>query len=208
MNKYSAFNGLNTAEKAELIEQINAKEKLYEKGRRIFTLTSESDETGILIQGLAYLVSINNYGEENILEYYSPGNIFGSYFSPDTNVNLYAITAKKDCNILVFKNTNIVSNVNSVNKYHIKFINNVITSASRKSQIHIDILSQRTIRKKLLTYLSYLSENEGTRTLTLPIPLSDLADYICVDRSAMMREIRKMNNESIITSKGKVISIL
>ena len=94
MNKYSAFNGLNTAEKAELIEQINAKEKLYEKGRRIFTLTSESDETGILIQGLAYLVSINNYGEENILEYYSPGNIFGSYFSPDTNVNLYAITAK------------------------------------------------------------------------------------------------------------------
>lgn len=208
MNKYSVFYGLNQYDIKELSAVLGAKEKHYEKNTRILTLTSESCETGIILNGLAYLVSTNNSGEENIIDYYQTGNIFGSFFSPATNVNLYAITAKKDCTILVFDHQNIVSKCDFGNQKHIKFINNVITASSRKSQIHIDILSQRTIRQKILTYLRYISENEGTTELSLPIPLSDLADYICVDRSAMMREMRKMNNENIIASKGKLISIL
>ena len=43
---------------------------------------------------------------------------------------------------------------------------------------------------------------------SLPLSLSDLADYLAVDRSAMMRELKKLNNEHIIYSKGQNITIL
>ena len=36
---------------------------------------------------------------------------------------------------------------------------------------------------------------------TIPMSLSALADYISVDRSSMMRELRKMKEEGIIDDK-------
>ena len=38
--------------------------------------------------------------------------------------------------------------------------------------------------------------------------LSNLADYLCVDRSAMMRELKKLNDEKIILSEKKTVTIL
>ena len=59
-----------------------------------------------------------------------------------------------------------------------------------------------------MAYFSYVSENRNRQSFTLPVPLSDLAEYICADRSAMMRELKKMNRESLISSKGTEIIVI
>ena len=208
MNKYSVFNGMNTSEKVGLYKALDADERTFKKSETILSFSPESYETGIILEGLAYLVSINNSGEENIIDYYEPGSIFGSRLSPNTNVNLYNVIAKKHCSVLFFDYSKIMESYKENCKSHRKFIENVIIACSCRNQIHIDILSQRTIRDKLLTYFGYLYEISENKELKLPIPLSDLADYICADRSAMMRELKKLNNENIISSKGKTVKLL
>ena len=73
---------------------------------------------------------------------------------------------------------------------------------------HIYFLSGRTVRQKLMQYFRFLSEKAENKTFELPVTLSALADYLFIDRSAMMREISKMNKEGLIASKGRQITLL
>ena len=208
MNKYSVFFRLLPEQRKILFESLDIKSRSFSRGEKIMDLADDDSRTGILMEGLAYLISNNDSGEENIIDYYQPGHIFCGRFTPDTNVNLYSIIAKKKCIVYFFSYESIVQNIKDNAEIHLRFVDNVIASTSCRNQIHIDILSQRTIRQKLLTYFSYLHEITQQNELTLPIPLSDLADYICTDRCAMMRELKKMNKEGIIISKGQQITLI
>ena len=59
-----------------------------------------------------------------------------------------------------------------------------------------------------MTFFEYIKTKKGKNTFYLPLPLSDLADYLSVDRSAMMREIKKMNEENIIISEKRKITVI
>lgn len=208
MNKYSVFFRLLPEQRKRLFELLDVRIRSFRRGEKIMELAEDDSKTGILMEGLAYLISNNDSGEENIIDYYQPGHIFSSHFTPDTNVNLYSIIAKKSCIVYFFSYESISHNIEVNDGLHLRFLDNIITSTSCRNQIHIDILSQRTIRQKLLTYFGYLHEITQQNELTLPIPLSDLAAYICTDRCAMMRELKKMNNEGLIISKGQQVTLI
>ena len=63
------------------------------------------------------------------------------------------------------------------------------------------------IREKLLCYFNQLAEKEGSRTFQLPFSLSMLADYIATDRSAMMRELKRLKEEGVLRSEGRRITL-
>ena len=72
----------------------------------------------------------------------------------------------------------------------------------------IDVLSRRSIREKLLCYFRQLAQQAGSRTFTLPFSLSTLADYIATDRSAMMRELKRLREEGVVRSEGRRFTLL
>ena len=67
----------------------------------------------------------------------------------------------------------------------------------------VDVLSRRSIREKLLCCFRHLASREGGDSFTLPFSLSMLADYIATDRSAMMRELKRLREEGVICSDGR-----
>lgn len=208
MNKYSVFCDMTEKEISDILLCLNSEEKKYKKGDTIMRFSSMSENVGIMNDGLAYLMSVNTDGEKSIIDYYEQGNIFGNRFSPNTNENLYYLLAKKNCTVKFLKYDTVISQCKKNCQNHLKFINNIIFSTSSKSRLHINILSQRKIKNKLLMYFEFLSQQSDGNTIKLPLPLSDLADYLAVDRSAMMRELKKMNIENIISSKATKVTII
>ena len=80
-------------------------------------------------------------------------------------------------------------------------VSNLLKLMSEKTQAlseHLEVLSRRTTREKLLAYFSLLSAKNRSAYFTLPFSQTSLADYICVDRSAMMRELRRMSDEGLL----------
>ena len=77
-----------------------------------------------------------------------------------------------------------------------------------KLNTRIELLTQKTIRDKLLTYFNIISNKKFSKTFTIPFSLTDLADYLCVDRSAMMRELSHLKNEGFLQKKGNTITLL
>ena len=59
-------------------------------------------------------------------------------------------------------------------------------------------MSGRTTRAKLISYLSEEAKRQGSSTFTVPFNRQQLADYLCVDRSAMSNELCKMRDEGMI----------
>ena len=74
--------------------------------------------------------------------------------------------------------------------------------------MYTDILSKRSLRQKLLAYFDTLRKESGSNTFTLPMSLSSLADYLCVDRSAMMREIKQLREEGFLASDKRTFTLL
>ena len=62
----------------------------------------------------------------------------------------------------------------------------------------INLLSQRTIREKLLTYFSMIITQNKSKKFRVPFSRNQLAEFICVDRSALSRELSKMKEEGIL----------
>jgi len=62
----------------------------------------------------------------------------------------------------------------------------------------VEVLSQRTIREKLMCYFLQLAGQADSPSFSLPFTMVDLADYLSIDRSAMTRELGRMKKEHLI----------
>ena len=96
-------------------------------------------------------------------------------------------------------------------EYYNQFIKNlliIIMSDMKKTTQRLEILTRKTIRNRLLEYFNISLKNSGTKHIYLPFNFTELAHYLAVDRSAMMRELKYMKEERIIEVKGKRITLL
>ena len=76
------------------------------------------------------------------------------------------------------------------------------------SNDRIQILSKRTLRKKLLTYFSQcVRDTGGKREFTLPFDRAGMADYLGSDRAALSRELSQMKKEGLLDFHGSHFSL-
>ena len=111
------------------------------------------------------------------------------------------VTAAEDCRVLFLNYERVLSRCENHCPHHARLEQNLMRIIMRKVQRlseRVEVLSRRSIREKLLCYFSMQQVREG-ESFTLPFSLSRLAEYISVDRSAMMRELKKMKEEEFVT---------
>ena len=84
--------------------------------------------------------------------------------------------------------------------FHHQLIENmvrIIAAKNRDLMRKVEVVSKWTIREKLLTYLSIQAQVQDSRYFEIPLGRVELADYLCVDRSALTREMVKMKEEGL-----------
>jgi len=59
-------------------------------------------------------------------------------------------------------------------------------------------LVKRSTREKILSFLSEQAEQAKNDSFEIPFDRQELADYLCVDRSAMSNELSKLKDEKIL----------
>jgi CRP-like cAMP-binding protein len=206
MNNYSVFQGFQSAEINTLKRLLHSEEQVFPKNSTIMKSSESEQNCAVILHGVAYLVRKNDFGENKLIDYFEQEQFFSAAFSPYKNGNLYTFVAKKDCTVLSFSHRWMYPSGETIDPLLLRFLQNIMRSVSIRQKIHIDILHRQSIREKLVTCFRYL-KGDGNH-LRLSFPLSDLSDYLGIDRSAMMREIKKMNSDGMILSKGPDITLL
>ncbi|MBR6072828.1 MAG: Crp/Fnr family transcriptional regulator [Bacilli bacterium] len=208
MFDFPVFDGIEESDVKKLLTEFNALTLTFRKDATVLSNVSNTDSFFIIQEGKANIVRYNFNGTKTIMEKMEKGDIFGA-FSGTIEDDLYVIAAE-DSKIIVFEYKRLINRSGKNVEAHNKLIDNVLNKLADKLSYfneRIEILTEKTIRDKLLKYFGYLSKKQITKSIIIPFTLSDLSDYLAVDRSAMMREIKNLNEDGLIASKGRYINL-
>lgn len=165
---------------------------------------------GIVIDGMADIIYHDYKGNKITVETLTENQIFGTDISGINNRE-YSIITKEPTTIVTFDYRLLTRRENVDNRLFNEFILNmfdIIHEKIKQKNERIQVLSNKTIRNKLLEYFSIERKKYHSRNIYLPGNFSDLANYLCVDRAAMTRELSFMKEEGFIETKSKRITIL
>lgn len=186
--------------------------KTFSKGETITTFMQKRNQICILKEGFCDLVRYDYSGHKNIIEHYISYSIFGEAFYSISLNNELIVEAKTKCTVFFFTLEDIYS---SSCKYNCTFheslkscFSSVMLNKIIEQNKRIELLANRSIRDKLLGYFTYLSKAKLSKSFTIGFSLTDLADYLNVDRSAMMRELTYLKQEGIVAKLGNRITLL
>ena len=196
------FNNIDEKEKEKILKTLEIKPIRYSKNEII--ITDNDYSIGVLLKGEAYVEKYDYDGNRSILEQLFENSLFSKrFYQLRKDISIVSTT---ECEVLLLDYDSIMNKIK--NKV---FINNFLSLYYQKiidKNIRLEILSKRTIRDKLLSYFLLLAKDSPKQIINLPFTYTDLADYLFVDRSAMMREIKKMKDSGIIKTKGRLIKLL
>ena len=185
--------------------------KIFGKGETITSYIEKRNQFCILLSGNADLVRYDLNGNKTIVEHFSRNNIFGEVFYTVTTNNELLVEARETCEVLFFIYDDIYKKCRTNCKFHqilTEYLPELILSKVTDLNMRIELLTKRSIRDKLLGYFSILSTRKLSTSFELPFSLTDLADYLSVDRSAMMRELKLLKDDGFILKTGNKIKLI
>lgn len=212
MKKFTTglFFGIDAAAYQQMMTCFHAKEEIFQPGNIICDFSETKNTLGILKSGSAETVSVDENGNRTILETLSAGNVFGWPLSAVYHDDGLTVYCEKTCNVLFIDYRHIVKRCEKACAHHSRLVENLLQMMSEKNAylgFRIKVLSGRSIREKLLCYFRFMAAENDGEFFSLPFSMSSLADYICCDRSAMMREIKKMKDEGLLKVNCRKISL-
>ena len=185
--------------------------KVFSKNEVVTTYIKNRNQLCILLDGHADLVRYDLNGNRTIVEHFSKNALFGEVFYTITTNNELLVEAKSNCTVLFYIYDDIFHKCRNNCKFHQTLSENLpqlILNKVTDLNMRIELLTKRSTRDKLLGYFSLLSTRTLSKSFELPFSLTDLADYLSVDRSAMMRELKLLKEEKFIKKNGKIITLL
>lgn len=186
-------------------------EQYFRPGDIVYDLGGGRNMLGVLTDGAAVIERVDGKGERTILEHLEPGGVFGEMMMFRSAVdNSVVVRCAAPCCVSFLRSEAVLRRCEHACACHSRLVENLfrlVTDKATSLSERVEVLSRRSIREKLLRYFELQAAKNAGGTFSLPFSLSALADYISTDRSAMMRELKKMRQELLVTVSGRRITL-
>ena len=197
------FAGVGEEELPSILHCLQARLHTYKKGEYVFRQGEHIDNITILVEGKLLVQRDDFWGNRSIVNVIGVGEMFGeAYIAPDSGAILNDVIAQEDSGVIFFDVQRILTTCPSACRFHSMVIKNLffaISEKNRKLVQKIGHMSKRSIRTKLISYLSEEAKRQNSSSFTIPFNRQQLADFLSVDRSAMSNELCKMRDEGLLT---------
>ena len=208
------FRGLSDEDFNKAITSLNAYEKSYLKGQVIFSAGETIDCLGLVTEG-SVTVEINDvWGGRTILNNTAKGQFFGeTYALLDEEPLLVDVVANEDCRILFLRISELGNESSGLTegRWQECIMRNLLAITAGKN-LHLSErslhTSSKTIRSRVMAYLNTLSLRKGSDTVDIPFDRQQMADYLNVERTALSKELSKMQRDGLIRFKGRHFRII
>ncbi len=204
------FGGTEVEAKA-MLHCLGSYEKKYEKGEYIYHSGDMVTHMGLVLSGGVLIEHNDMWGNKSILRQGGAGHIFAeTYAGVADQPMLVSVVATEDTQILFLDASKVMTTCPTACPHHTRLIRNVLQILiERNLELSQKILhtSSRSIRGRLLSYLSEQVTRQGGYQISIPFNRQQLADYLGVDRSAMSAELSKMGRDGLISYRKNRFTI-
>jgi len=200
--KTKLFSGVNDNEILTMLDCLNAKISVYKKNEYIIRQGEHLKRIMILADGKLHIQHDDYWGKRNLISIIDVGDMFGeSYAMPESGAFLNDVIAIDESIVISLDIKQIITVCSSACHFHATVVQNlffIISEKNRKLVQKLGYMANRTTREKLIAYLSDEAKRTHNASFYIPFNRQQLADYLCVDRSAMSNELCKMRNEGLL----------
>ena len=195
-----------------MLKCLNARTMLYKKNEYILRNGETVNSIGMVLEGLALVEKEDIWGNRTIISEISPGSLYAESYACLSKLPAeISVIASDNTTVMLFDIRRILTTCSSSCGFHTKLIQNLLYTIAQKNVLltkKMEYISKKTIKEKLLAYLSSEAMKAGSPTFNIPFNRQELADFLSVDRSALSSEISRLQKKGIISCRKNAFTIL
>lgn len=205
------FQGISECELEKICSSVMLTEKEYSKNQIIVNQGEPVHKIGILKKGSAISIKYHFDGNTQILRIYHQGEILSLDAVNTTLLTSPATLISQTDSLVVFIPYAQILKSDSVG-HEVKEImmsncSEILSNELVRMMYKIDVLSKRTLRERILTYLSLIRERSRSDTFDIAMNQEQFAQYLCVNRSVLSKELNQMRKSGLIDYKGNRFTV-
>ena len=201
LKNHPLFQGLSESDINQLHHAACMRSQAFEKNQTVFHAGDRICEIGIVQTGTVYIEMIDLWGNKSILSSISPGQIFAETYALCCEPLQVDVIAAAPSEILFLNLDLLTRSFPAERSCRDAIMQNLLAICVQKNLIlsnRIFCTTPKTVRGRLLVYLSSESAKAGATSFTIPFDRQGLADYLNLDRSALSKELGRMKKEGIL----------
>lgn len=206
------FSGIAPEDMEGVLGCIGYHIRAYPKGELIALEEENIHHVGVVLSGAVDMIKEDLWGNRTMLVRSHPQDIFGETFAcGEDSLSLVTFAAAEDSRVLFLPFGRVMHTCSHACAFHQTIIENMvrlIAGKNRELMRKVAVVSKKTLREKILTYLSIQAQTQGTNSFEIPLGRVEWAEYLCADRSALTRELAKMKTEGLIDYHKNFFEIL
>ena len=206
------FSGIRPEDMDGMLGCIGHHVKRYQKGEIIAFEEEIIHHVGVVLRGSVDMLKEDVWGNRTLLLRSYASDVFGETFAcGEDNLSVVTFAAAEDTEVMFLSFCRVMHTCTHACVFHQTLIENMVRIIARKNRElmrKIEVVSKKTLREKILAYLSIQAQNQGTRRFEVPLGRVEWAEYLCADRSALTRELARMKEEGLIDYHRNTFKIL
>lgn len=206
------FAGIRKEDMPGMLGCIGYHIRSFEKGAVIAFEAESINHVGVVLTGKVDMVKEDLWGNRTMLVRMGKDEVFGETFAcGEDSLSMVTFVAAEDSEVLFLSFCRVMHTCTHACAFHQTLIENMVRIIARKNRElmrKVEVVSKKSLREKVLAYLSIQAQQQAARTFEIPLGRSELAEYLCADRSALTRELAKMQEEGIIDYHRNTFKIL
>ena len=200
--KSPLFDGIDPQDRQAMLGCIGYHIGSFRKGDIVAFEDENIKHIGIMLSGSVDMIKEDIWGGKTMLLRVKKDEMFGETFAcGEDNQSVVTFMVSEDARILFIPFDRVMHSCTMACRFHHRLVENmvhIIANKNRDLMRKVEVVSKRTIREKLLAYLSIQAQTQESRYFEIPLGRVELAEYLCVDRSALTRELVKMKEDGLI----------
>jgi len=206
------FAGIADSDMEGMLGCIGYHVKTYQKGEVIAFEEETINHVGVVLEGSVDMLKEDVWGNRTMLVRTYPQDIFGETFAcGEDSLSVVTFAAAENCRVLFLSFCRVMHTCTHACQFHQTLIENMVRLIARKNRElmrKVEVVSKKTLREKILAYLSIQSQAQGSRRFEIPLGRVEWAEYLNADRSALTRELAKMKDEGLIDYQRNSFEII
>ncbi len=212
LSKTALFRGAAPREVEEMLACLGGRRRSFAKGETIYRTGERVTALGLVLTGSVLIQSSDLWGNTTVLDSVGPGQIFAeTYACAPEEPLMVDVVAAEPTQVLFLTVERVLTVCSHTCAHHARLVRNLLALSAQKNlnlSRKIFHTSARSIRGRLLSYLSEQAVRSGSRSFTIPYNRQQLADYLNVDRSALSNELGKMAREGLLRTERSRFTLL
>ena len=199
------FGGMKLDEANRMLECLDAHVISRDKGAVIFVEGSHATRFGVVLSGSLVVAKDGLDGKRTIIKRIGEKELVAAAqaFSGAKTMRV-RVEADAPSKVLILNAERIGAPCCNACAFHSRLIRNIMRILSAKTlelNAKIEILSHRTTEDRLLAYLRSFADKCGKSEFDIPFDRQQLADFLCVERSALSAEISRLSQKGALSSR-------